>query len=80
MINGSLTMGEIASVESLSGQPISAMGDENAPKGKLMAALAYVTKKREDASYTFEQAMNLTMEQVTEILGLDDDEDPKEEN
>jgi len=74
-----LTVGDIAIVEEMSGQGLAALGDENAPKGKLMAAMCFVVKRKQDKDFTFADAMNLTMAEVTEILGLeDDDEDPKD--
>jgi hypothetical protein len=75
-----LTVGDVAIVEEHSGMGIAALGDEQAPKGKLMAALAYVIKRKQDKGFTFADALNLTMDEVTEILGLDEDEDPKEQD
>lgn len=37
----------------------------------LQAGLAWVVKKRTDKDYTFEEALDLTAEEVAEILGLD---------
>lgn len=65
----SLTLGEIAAVESLSGQSIDSLGNSDAPKGKTMAALAYVFKRRQDPTFKFDDALNLTMEQATAVLG-----------
>lgn len=73
-----LTVGDIAIVEELSGQGMAALGDEQAPKGKLMAALAYVIKRKKDKDFTFANAMDLTMDEVSDVLGLNVDEDPKE--
>ena len=75
-----LTLGDVAMVEELSGMSIASMGDEDAPKGKLLAALAYVTKRKSEKDFTFQDALNLTMDEVTEIIGLDDEEDPKDKN
>jgi hypothetical protein len=75
-----LTIGEVAKVEELSGLPISALADENKPKGKLLVALVYVIKRREDESFRPHDAEKLTMEEVNDILGLSVDEgedDPK---
>lgn len=68
-----LTLGEIAKVEELSGMSIRAMGDDNAPMGKLMAALLYVTKRRKDLTFKWDDALNLTMDEVTSMLGMDDE-------
>lgn len=68
----SLTMGEIAKIEELSGQPISALGLEDAPKGKLMAAFALVVKRRTDPKFTLEMANNLTMDEITSLMSVDE--------
>lgn len=70
-----LTMGEIAKVEDLSGQPISAIGNDASPKGLALAALAFVTKKRHEPAYTWNDAQLLTLEDVNAILGLDESEE-----
>lgn len=64
----SLTMGEVARVEELSGLPLSALGDDDKPKGKLMAALALVIKRREDSKFTLEMANKMTMAEITALL------------
>lgn len=78
-----LTLGEIATVESLSGQPIDAIGDAEAPKGKYLAALAFVAKKRHNPDFTFDNALDLGMDEamsiVNEVMG-DEDDDPKDDN
>ena len=65
-----LTLGDVAEVEELSGQPLAALGDSNAPKGKLMVALAWIIKRKEDPKFTYEHAKKLTMD---EIEGLFDE-------
>ena len=72
-----LTLGDVAAVESLSGMSISAIGDDEQPKGKALAALVFVIKRKSDSDFTFEDAMNMTMEEASEVLGLDNEEDPK---
>lgn len=64
-----LTLGEIAQLEELSGLALSEIADDNAPKGKFLTALAYLAKRREDASFTFSQAEMLTLADVNVILG-----------
>lgn len=66
-----LMLGEIAAIESLSSQPITALGGGDAPVGKTMAAMAYVIKKRVDPDFTFDDALKLTLEQANEIMGID---------
>lgn len=73
-----LTLGEIAAVENLAGVGMGVLGDEEAPKGKLLAALVFVVKKRSNSEFTFEDAMNVDMETAMETLGLNEVADPKE--
>ena len=64
-----LTLGELAKVEELSGQSISQITDAAAPVGKVMAALAYVNKRRHDLTFKWDDALNLTMDEASELLG-----------
>jgi hypothetical protein len=66
-----LTLGEVSEIEERSGQSINAMGDPNAPKGKLMAAMAYVMKRRSNPKYRFEDALNLPMEELDGMFAPD---------
>ena len=70
-----LTLGEIAKVEELSGLSINEIGSQKAPQGKALAALVFVMKRRDDNKFTFADAMDLSMDEVTEILGLNDEDD-----
>lgn len=74
-----LTLGEVAKVEEISRQSIGAIADEDKPKGRAMAALAYVIKRRTVPEFSFDQALNLQLSEAEELLGLngeDEDEDP----
>lgn len=75
-----MTLGEIAKVEELSGISINEIGASSKPQAKAMAALVFVLKRREDQGFTFNDAMNLDMDEVNSILGIGDEEviDPKE--
>lgn len=64
-----LTLGEVARIEEISGLPLSAMADETQPKGKQLAAIAFVIMRRADKTYTLKQAEELTMPEVTKLLG-----------
>ena len=68
-----LTLGEIATVERISGRAFADIADENAPKGELFSALAFVIKKRSEPSFTLEQAQNLTMGDIEKLLESDSD-------
>lgn len=69
-----LTLGEVAKIEELSGQPLAALSDESAPKGKLMAALAFVIKRRQDPKFTMIQAEDLNMADIQALLADDGDQ------
>ena len=83
MNTSKLTVGEIAVVEKLSGQGIFMMDDPTAPKGEMLAALAYVVKKRENPEFKHDEARKMTIEEIMEIIGGEeveedgDEDDPK---
>ena len=62
-----LTIGEICEIEELTGQPFDALNDPSKPKGKMLQAIAFISKRRTDPKFTFEQAGELK-------LSLTDDE------
>lgn len=83
-----MTLGEIDRVETLSGLSVSAMDNDDKPKGKLLAALAFVAKRRaqlaagEAPSFTWNDCLALSMDEANELLGFNapedaDDEDPE---
>jgi hypothetical protein len=80
-----LTLGEVARFEDLSGLSIGQLQDESAPKGKALAALAFLVKRRQELaagekpSFTWNQAQELTIEQATNLIGLDDEDDAAED-
>jgi len=63
-----LTLGEVTKLEELSGLSINSMADNDQPKGKFMAAFAYVVHKRVDPKFTFEQANKLTMSEAQALV------------
>lgn len=75
-----LTLGEIAKIEDLSGLPLSSVADEEKPKGKAMAALAFVAVRRDPDrdNLTFAQCLDLTQDEAFDIIGLNDDEEDEE--
>lgn len=74
-----LTLGEVSKVEELGKAPITHLGNEDKPQGLLMAALAFVIKRREDPSFTFNDAMNLTMDDIEAITGSDEESDEEKD-
>ncbi len=73
-----LTLGEIARIEDIAEAPLSSLGDDNAPKGALLSALAFVMMRRENPKYTLEDAKQLTMADIEKLLA-DSDSDAKKE-
>lgn len=63
-----LTVGETAAVEDLAKQPIQALQDATAPKGKLIAALVTVIKRREDPGYTIDEAYTLPASEAGQLV------------
>ncbi|MCD5345050.1 hypothetical protein [Agromyces sp. S2-1-8] len=80
-----LTLGEVARIEDLSGQSISSLDDITAPKGKALAALVLIFKRREELAngrtpkFSWNDAQSLTYTEAAEFLGLDDDESTADE-
>lgn len=70
----SLTMKEWHIVEQKSGMGMGVLGDESSdtPRASFYMALAWVIKKRTEAGFKWEDAENLRLEEVNEILGLNE--------
>lgn len=81
----SLTLGEIDRIETLAGQSIDSFGEDDTPKGKMMAALVFVYKRREQLAagvpltFKWEDALAMPMTEATAFLGFSDDEDEDED-
>ena len=65
-----LTIAEIVEIEERTGLPFDAITDPSKPKGKILQALAWVSKRKTDPSFTWEQAGEL------KINATFDDVDP----
>lgn len=75
-----LTLGEVATIEDLSGYGIGAL-NEGTPQGKFLAALYMVAKRRSgDPTYTFNQALGVGIKDAQTFLGLSDDTDDADED
>lgn len=71
-----LTLGEVATIEDLSGQGIAAFANDEKPKGLALAAFAFVIKRRTAPEFLWNDALGLTFDEAHEILGIGgDDED-----
>ncbi|MDQ0645666.1 hypothetical protein [Microbacterium murale] len=80
-----LTMREIAKIEELSKQGLTALSDDDRPKALALAAIAFVFRLRDDRTYTWNQAQDLTLKEIGEItsalgdLNISDGEDEEAE-
>jgi hypothetical protein len=68
-----LKIREIEELEEISGMSVDSLDADDAPKGKLLRALAYIVKKRENPDFTLEDAGELVVKPVS-------DSDPKEQS
>ena len=51
-----LTIAEVVEIEDLTGMPLDALGQADKPKGRMLQALAYISKRRDNPDFTFEDA------------------------
>ena len=73
-----LTLGEIETIEELTGKTLDDIVEVKTPRGRLMRALVFVITKRTNPNYTFEETAKLTLDQGLNALGTSEDDDPKE--
>ena len=75
----SLTLGEVATIEDLSGQSIGSIANEEAPKGKALAAIVMVIKRRNgEPTYTFNQALKVGLKEANALLAPASEEEEDE--
>lgn len=71
-----LTAGEMAYAEKTAGLSIATLEDPNFPKVDILCALAWVYVRREEPKLTFNEFKDSkTLDEVTNILGLSDEDD-----
>jgi len=74
-----LTLREVSLIEDLSGQSIESIAEKDKPKGKSLAAIVMVIKRRTgNPKFTFNEAMDVPLAEAYELLGDDDEADPQE--
>ncbi len=61
-----LTIGEIVEIEERTGLPLDALGQADKPKGKMLQALAYISKRRDNPDFTWEMAGALKISATSE--------------
>ncbi|OIU84610.1 hypothetical protein [Microbacterium sp. AR7-10] len=70
-----LTLGEVATIEDLTGYGIGALSVEK-PQGKFLAALYMVARRRNgDPTFTFNKALTVSMLDAQAYLGIDTDDE-----
>mgnify|MGYP000220885235 CR=1 FL=1 len=69
-----LTIAEIVEIEELTGMPLDSLGQPDKPKGKMLQAMAYISKRRDNPDFTFEMAGNI------KIKTTESQPDPLEED
>lgn len=58
----SLSLNEIEAIEDIIDGPLDSLAKPGAKKARMLKAMAYVVKRREDPSFTIEDAGNLRVE------------------
>lgn len=70
-----LTLGEVAKIEELSGMSVAAIGDEERPKGRALAAMYFIAKRRDgDPKFTWNQAQEVPFDEAMAYLGFTEEE------
>ncbi len=70
-----LTIAEVVEVEERTGLPLDALGQADKPKGKMLQALAYISKRRDNPDFTWEMAGDLKISATSEKVDpIDGDE------
>lgn len=64
---GELKIREIEELEEITGRPFDQLFAEGSPRGKVMRAIGYITKKREDPDFTMEQAGDLVFKAAPSV-------------
>lgn len=76
----SLTLGEMAFFEDQTGGGLELLGAEGSKKGRAIAVLVYLFKRREDSNFGLSDAEQFTLPDAMEYLNLNDTEDDEEGN
>lgn len=60
-----LTVGEIEELEDLTDMPLDALSKEGTKRGKFMRALAYISVRRTNPDFTWEEAGSIKVRDIT---------------
>jgi hypothetical protein len=72
-----MTLSEVEEIELLTGRSIETIMNEDAPRGRALKAIIWVLKKRQDPSFTLEQAGKLSLKDAAQLF-QGDEADPKD--
>lgn len=72
-----MTLSEVEEIELLTGRSIETIMSDDAPRGRAMKAIIWVLKKRQDPSFTLEQAGKLSLKEAAALF-QGDEADPKD--
>lgn len=76
-----MTAAELAIAERAAGMSIATFDDPNMPIVPLMGALAWVVKKRETPTLSYQAFMEAsTIDEIQNVLGFDEDDEDAEGN
>lgn len=64
-----ITLGDIEDIEDYAGLPLSDIGEDKPGVAKLRTALVWVLKRKENPSFTIEDARKLPSSEVAAIFG-----------
>ncbi len=73
-----LTIGEVETIEHISGSPIDSLMDDSALKGKSLKAVVFIIKKRDNAMFTLDDAAKLSFKEAMDLLNAGEEADPKD--
>ncbi len=73
----SLTLEEVETIENITGISIESIMDAGQLRGKTLKVIVWLMVKREDPSFTIEQAAKYTFKQALDLFD-GDEQDPKE--
>lgn len=63
-----LTLGEIEEIELLTGMSLDALFQDGKPKGRAMRAVYYISRKRIEPDYKFEDSVKVTQREAVDYV------------
>jgi hypothetical protein len=63
-----LTLGDIEEIELLTGASLDVLFQSGEPKGRAMRAVYYITRKKKEPGYKFEDSANVTQREAVDYV------------